>query len=88
MSDEFDPAKTDDKDTNGGARGGGDGGEEVQDQRTHMPIKKFLKTFLCQNFLKKRADCKPQIVEKALRVEYLKLPLQKTYFLKKTKKRY
>ena len=57
------------------------GGKEVQDQRTHMPIKNFLKTFLCQNFLKKRADCHTQIAEKALqkplslRVEYLKLPL-------------
>ena len=36
---------------------GEDFGPEVQEQRTHMPIKNFLKTtFLCQNFLKKRAD--------------------------------
>ena len=31
------------------------GKEEVQDQRTHMTINKFLKTFLCKNFLKKKS---------------------------------
>ena len=43
---------------------GAGGKEKVQNQKNHMPIKSFLNkiktTFLCQNFLKKRADYPPQ----------------------------
>ena len=46
---------------NGKAFGKKYGQKEVQNQRTHMPIKNFLikTTFLCQNFLKKKSGLPP-----------------------------
>ena len=56
-------------------------------KRCKTNIKNFLiKTFLFQNFLKKRMDYPIQkALQKPLsvRVKYLKPPLKKTYFLKK-----